>query len=67
MIFLINHLMEKIKKPLYTFDEVDHAIKNSHCTNCGSYHGIFRGRAVQCVDLQNGLQGHFCDGQQVTL
>lgn len=60
-------LLEKIKKPLFSFDEVDQAIKNSRCTNCGSYHGIFQGRAVQCVDLQNGIIGGYCDGKQVSM
>jgi hypothetical protein len=60
-------LLDKIKKPLFSFDEVDQAIKNSRCTNCGSYHGIFQGRAVQCVDLQNGITPTYCNGQAVAL
>jgi hypothetical protein len=55
-------LLEKIKKPLYTFDEVENHAKNSRCSNCNGYHGIFQGRAIQCADLQNG----FCQGLPVT-
>ena len=40
-----------VKKPLYDFDQVSEYIKNSRCDNCGGHHGIFQGRAVQCINL----------------
>ena len=48
-------LAKKVAKPLYTFKEVEEYMKNSRCTTCGGYHGIFQGRAIQCVDLQHRI------------
>ena len=43
--------MKTLKKPIFNFDEINEYVKNSKCDNCGGHHGIFQGRAVQCVNL----------------
>ena len=40
---------------------------NNRCLHCNGYHGIFQGRDLQCVDLQNGVTSTYCNGQAVTL
>ena len=47
----IDDLVKRVAKPLYTFEDVLGYMKNSYCDNCGGHHGIFQGRAVQCVNL----------------
>lgn len=42
---------EDIRKPLFSFEEINKYAILSRCDNCGGHHGIFQGRAVQCVNL----------------
>ena len=47
----IEALVKRVAKPLFSFEEVNEVVKNGRCDTCGGYHGIFQGRAVQCVNL----------------
>lgn len=50
--------LDALKKPKYDFGQTMDYITNGRCSNCNGYHGMWNGRPVQCVDLQNG----FCHG-----
>lgn len=47
----IDELLKKVSKPLYDFKQVEDYMKNSYCTVCGSNHGVFLGKAIQCAKL----------------
>lgn len=51
----VKDMVKKVAKPKYTFKEVENYMKHSHCTNCGGYHGVFNGKAVECINLQAGM------------